>query len=57
MAFSLAAKNGGISLPVTIFAPLAKAILTALVSGRASTDISGLVQREALGALVWRPPT
>ena len=56
-AFSLAAKKGGISLPVTILAPLARAMLTVFVFGVASTEKSGLAQLPAFGAEVWRSPT
>jgi hypothetical protein len=42
LACSLAAKKGGISLPVTIFDFLASAMFTALELGIADTDMSGL---------------
>ena len=54
MAFSLAAKNGGISLPVTIFDFLASAMLTALELGIADTDMSGLVAGARVRRLVVR---
>ena len=55
-ALSLAAKNGGISLPVTIFDFFASAMFTAFVSGSADTDASGLSQLPAPGALVCALP-
>ena len=56
-ALSLAAKNGGMSLPVTIFDFLASAISTALVSGSAETDMSGFSQLPEFGALLCALPT
>ena len=44
LAFSFAAKNGGISLPVTIFDFLATAMLTTFVFGSAETETSGVSQ-------------
>ena len=56
-ALSLAAKKGGISLPVTIFAFLASAMFTEFEFGSADTDTSGLSQLPALGALLWALPS
>ena len=57
LALSLAAKNGGISLPVTIFDFLASAMLTAIELGIAETDMSGLSQVPEFGALLCALPT
>ena len=56
MARSLAAKNAGISLPVTIFDFLASAMFTALEFGIADTDMSGFAQLPALGSLLCALP-
>ena len=50
-ALSLAAKNFGISLPVTITAPVLSEMLTELVLGVALTDTSGFEQVPAPGAV------
>ena len=57
MALSLAAKKGGISLPVTIFDFLASAMFTALELGTADTDMSGFSQVPEFGALLCALPT
>ena len=56
-ALSLAAKNGGISLPVTIVDFFASAMFTALVLGSAETEVSGLPQAPEFGALLCALPT
>ena len=56
LAFSLAAKKAGISLPVTIFDFLASAMFTALEFGIADTDMSGLSQLPEFGALLCALP-
>jgi hypothetical protein len=55
-ALSLAAKNGGISLPVTIFDFLATAMFAALELGIADTDMSGAAHVPEFGALLWALP-
>ena len=57
LALSLPAKNGGISLPVTILDCLASAILTVFETGIADTDMSGWAQLPELGALLCVLPT
>ena len=56
-AFSLAEKNFGISLPVTIIASFANAISTTLVFGTVTTEKSGLPHVPAFGADRRRSPT
>ncbi len=56
LALSLAAKNGGISLPVTIFDFFAIAMFAAFEFGRAETDMSGASQLPEFGALLWALP-
>ena len=56
LALSLAAKNGGISLPVTIFDFLAIAMLAAFEFGIAETDMSGASQVPEFGALLCALP-
>ncbi len=54
-AFRRAAKNGGISLPVTIFDFFASAMSTTLDCG-VGTDRSGFAQVPAPVALMWASP-
>src|SRR5947207_14128802 len=56
LARSFAAKNDGMSLPVTIFDFFASAMLTACEFGTAETDMSGLAQVPALTAFVCALP-
>ncbi len=56
LALSLAAKNGGISLPVTILDFLANAMFTVFEFGMAETDMSGLAQVPESGALLCALP-
>ena len=54
LALSLAAKKGGISLPVTIFDFLAIAMFAAFELGMADTDMSGAAQAARVRRLVVR---
>jgi hypothetical protein len=53
----LPAKKRGISLPVTIRAPLARAISTLLVLGADTTGVSGSAHSPALTRAMRRSPT